>query len=54
MDGLGVHVLLGETLLGLLRRVEAGETADDVYVEMYASADHVTADTEGDDDAVDV
>ena len=51
---LGVHMLMGETLLYLLRRVEAGEGADDVYAEMYANADFVTtADllTEGDEDA---
>jgi hypothetical protein len=41
---LGVHMLLGETLLALLRRVEAGERADDVYVEMFANADHVSVD----------
>ena len=54
MDGLGVHVLLGETLLDLLRRVESGESAESVYMEMWASADHWSADTEGDEDAVDV
>jgi hypothetical protein len=41
---LGIHMLLGEQLLALLRRVEAGETADDVYLEMYANADHVSVD----------
>ena len=54
MDGLGVHVLLGETLLDLLRRVGAGEDPDAVYAEMWANADHWSADTGGDDDAVDV
>jgi hypothetical protein len=48
MDGLGVHVLLGETLLELLRRVEAGEDAESVYMEMYASADHVSLEDDGD------
>ena len=50
---LGVHMLLGETLLELLRRVEAGETANDVYAEMYANADFVSVDdlrAEGDED----
>lgn len=40
---LGVHMMLGETLMSMLRRVEAGETADDVYMEMFANAEHVTA-----------
>lgn len=47
--GLGVHVLLGETLLDLLRRVEAGELAEDVYVEMFVNAEHVS-DEEGEDE----
>lgn len=54
MDGLGVHVLLGETLLGLLQRVAAGEDPDAVYMEMYASAEHWSADTEEADDGVGV
>lgn len=39
--GLGVHVLKGETLLHLLRRVHEGEHPDEVYMEMYANALHV-------------
>jgi hypothetical protein len=35
-------------LLELLRRVEAGETADEVYMSEYANADITTI--EGDDD----
>lgn len=41
-DPLGVHMMMGEMLLAMLQRVEAGEKADDVYMEMYASADHVS------------
>ena len=51
---LGVHVLMGETLLDLLRRVEAGESAEDVYVEMFASAEHVGVDSEEGDDGFDL
>jgi hypothetical protein len=40
---LGVHVMTGETLLKLLRRVQYGENADEVYAEMYANADHLSA-----------
>lgn len=39
-DALGVHILRGEVLLAMLQRVEAGETADDVYIEMYSNAEH--------------
>lgn len=46
VSGLGFHVLAGETLLALLRRVEAGEDAELVYIEMYASAFHVKPEEE--------
>lgn len=39
-DGLGWHVIPGEALLSMLRRVEAGESPDMVYAEEYANADH--------------
>lgn len=42
MFGLPVHVLTGEMLMGLLRRVEAGETPDDVYLEMYVNSEQMT------------
>ena len=47
---LGVHIIAGEHLLSMLRRVEAGESAEDVYVEMFANAEHVTIDEEGEED----
>jgi uncharacterized surface protein with fasciclin (FAS1) repeats len=37
---LGYHVISGELLLEMLRRVEAGESADLVYAEAWANADH--------------
>jgi len=37
-DELGYHVIGGTLFLAALRRVEAGEKADDVYWEMYANA----------------
>ena len=46
--GLGIHILAGETLLHMLRRVGAGEAANDVYAELYANAEHIR--TEGDED----
>lgn len=46
MFGLGVHVLTGETLLALLRRVGEGEDPDEVYMEMYANAEHVSMEEE--------
>ena len=49
MFGLGVHVLTGETLLAMLRRVGEGEDPDEVYMEMYANALHVS-DEEGEDE----
>ena len=43
-ERLGVVVTLGSRLLELLRRVENGETADLVFAEVWANADHVRAD----------
>jgi hypothetical protein len=42
--GLGWHVIAGEDLLEALRRVERGETADLVYAELWANADHERVD----------
>ena len=50
MDGLGIHVLAGETLLELLRRVGAGEDPDEVYMETYVNAEHVSVEEEGEDE----
>lgn len=41
MSGLGVHMLMGETLKELLWRVHEGEHPEVVYMEMYANADHI-------------
>lgn len=40
MPDLGWHVISGEGLLAMLRRVAAGEDPDMVYAEEYANADH--------------
>lgn len=37
---LGWWVISGESLLAMLRRVEAGEDPDLVYAEEYANCDH--------------
>lgn len=37
MPALGWHVIAGEELLALLRRVAAGESPDLVYAEEYAN-----------------
>jgi len=37
---LGYHVISGELLLEMLRRVEAGESPDLVYAEAWANATH--------------
>ena len=47
--GLGIHVVTGETLLALLRRVGEGEDADEVYMETYANAEHLSVE-EGEDE----
>lgn len=39
-DPLGWHVICGTDLLDAMRRCEHGETADLVYAEMWANADH--------------
>jgi hypothetical protein len=39
MADLGWWTISGERLLELLRRVEAGETADAVYAEEYANSE---------------
>lgn len=39
MADLGWHVISGEDLLAMLRRVSAGEDPDLVYIEEYANAD---------------
>ena len=43
---LGWHVISGEYLLELLRRVENGETADSVYIEAYVNADREVVEKE--------
>jgi hypothetical protein len=45
---LGLHVLTGEFLLELLERVEAGESADWVYAEVFCNAEMV--EMEGDEE----
>lgn len=40
MTDLGWHVISGEDLLAMLRRVENGENPDLVYAEEWANADH--------------
>lgn len=40
MADLGWHVIPGEALLRMLRRVAAGEDPDMVYAEEWANADH--------------
>jgi hypothetical protein len=37
---LGWHVISGEELLEMLRRVRAGESPDLVYAEAFANAEH--------------
>lgn len=37
---LGWHAISGEQFLDALRRVENGETADLVYAELWANAEH--------------
>lgn len=37
---LGWHVISGDELLAALLRVEAGESADLVYAELWANAEH--------------
>ncbi len=44
---LGWHTISGEHLLEVMKRVEAGESADLVYAELWANADHEKV--EGDD-----
>ena len=44
---LGWHVISGEALLAMLRRVAAGEDPDMVYAEGYVNADRERV--EGDD-----
>lgn len=44
IPGLGIHMMRGETLLNMLRRVQRGEEAEDVYMEMFANADHIGLD----------
>jgi hypothetical protein len=51
VSDLGIHILTGEMLLALLHRVEAGEGAEDVYMETYANAEHISTE-EGDDGEV--
>lgn len=46
---LGYHVIPGESLLTMLRRVASGESPDLVYAEEWANADHDVV--EGGDDA---
>lgn len=36
----GWHVISAQALLDALRRVEAGETADLVYTELWANSEH--------------
>jgi hypothetical protein len=48
-DNLGWHVISGEDLLAMLRRVAAGEEPDMVYAEEYVNAERETV--EGGDDA---
>jgi len=43
---LGWHVISGEDLLAMLRRVAAGEDPDLVYIECDVNAEHLS----GDDD----
>jgi hypothetical protein len=51
VSDLGIHILTGEMLLVLLHRVEAGEGAEDVYMETYANAHHIDNDmSEGEDE----
>jgi hypothetical protein len=38
-DSLGWHVISGQDLLAMLRRVAAGEDPDLVYIEEYVNAD---------------
>lgn len=38
-SNLGWHTMSGETFLEALRRVEAGESPDMVYIEMYANSE---------------
>lgn len=40
----GWHVLSANDLLAALRRCEAGESADLVYAELWANADHEQVD----------
>lgn len=40
----GWHVIAGELLLDLLRRVAAGEDPELVYLELYANADQIRED----------
>jgi hypothetical protein len=39
-EALGWHVISGEDLLAMLRRVQAGEDPDLVYAEEYVNAEH--------------
>lgn len=43
-EPLGVHMLLGETLLAMLWEVHRGSHPDVVYAEMYASAEQLSED----------
>ena len=45
---LGWHVISGEQLLAMLRRVAAGESPDLVYAEEWANAEHEQIDGEQD------
>ena len=48
-ESLGWHTISGEHLLEVLRRCENGESADLVYAELWANAEHehVEGDEEG-------
>lgn len=41
IPGLGIHLMHGETLKALLWRVFEGEHPEDIFVELWANADHV-------------
>ena len=46
---LGFHVISGEDLLRMLRRVADGESPDLVYAEEYVNADHERVDPDDGD-----
>jgi hypothetical protein len=43
MPDLGWHVIHGDDLLASLRRAAAGEDADVIYAELWANAEHESA-----------